>query len=576
MKNSNNSIYVGKVLVLGSDNRAFLTVIRSLGRKNICVHVGWCAENAQALHSKYVSKYHNIPRFSQTNDWKEIFKDILRTENFNLVIPCNDSSIIPLQLYRAEFENICKIYLLDDECYELANDKFRMQKLTNELGINTPMEIELSKSTKVEDILSEFSFPVVLKPRSSFNQLNLQEKNFVVKVFSVEELRVHLTNLKSDEILCAQENFIGKGVGVELLVCKGEILYSFQHIRIHEPLTGGGSSYRKSVCVHPELLEASRKIMKRLNYTGVAMVEFKMNLETNKWVFIELNARFWGSLPLAVAAGADFPYFLYSMLINGGKNFSDNYLVGIYCRNSFKDFKWFIANLQADHSNQFLETVPLKKVVCEIFNVLSFNERNDTLTMDDIGPGIAELKDFFSKVSLKINKEIQSSTIVRILQNKKALSRLKRARRILFVCKGNICRSPFAHYYLESILGSGMIVESCGYFPKDGRSCPQAAIAAGKKLGIDLSSHRSSLINVDFIQNADMIFTFDEENMRTVIRRFPLAKSKIMRISSLDTASKFEITDPYSKDVSYFYDTYEQIVKLLDSLTCICWPKSSI
>ena len=37
--------YMGKALIPCTDNRAFFVVIRSLGRKNICMHVGWCNEN---------------------------------------------------------------------------------------------------------------------------------------------------------------------------------------------------------------------------------------------------------------------------------------------------------------------------------------------------------------------------------------------------------------------------------------------------------------------------------------------------------------------------------------------------
>src|SRR5690606_7674135 len=111
----------------------------------------------------------------------------------------------------------------------------------------------------------------------------------------------------------------------------------FQHIRVHEPLTGGGSSYRKSTSIHPELFDASQKLIQALKYTGVAMVEFKWDVASNTWVFIELNARFWGSLPLAVAAGADFPYFLYEMIVNGKKEFTARYTTGLYCRNFTSD-----------------------------------------------------------------------------------------------------------------------------------------------------------------------------------------------------------------------------------------------
>ena len=50
-----------------------------------------------------------------------------------------------------------------------------------------------------------------------------------------------------------------------------------------------------------------------MDYTGVAMLEFRKNFDKNESVLIEINGRFWGSLPLAVAAGADFPYYLYQL-----------------------------------------------------------------------------------------------------------------------------------------------------------------------------------------------------------------------------------------------------------------------
>ena len=59
----------------------------------------------------------------------------------------------------------------------------------------------------------------------------------------------------------AQENFVGIGVGVELLALQGEILTAFQHERVHEAPTGGISGYRKSVPLDPELLDAARLLV---------------------------------------------------------------------------------------------------------------------------------------------------------------------------------------------------------------------------------------------------------------------------------------------------------------------------
>jgi protein-tyrosine-phosphatase/predicted ATP-grasp superfamily ATP-dependent carboligase len=567
MNSSTNKISQGKVLVLGSDERAFLSVIRSLGRKNISVHIGWYDKNSPVLKSRYISKRQNLPRFSSNSNWKEHFINILQKEKYDLVIPCNDKTIIPLQLFKDEFEKVCKIYLLNEDIYSIANDKLKMQKLVRELGLNVPQEIEFNKNTNIDRLLSEFSFPVVIKPRSSFTAANLKMKNRVEKVFSKEEFLKKLEKFSTtNDTLLIQKNFIGKGVGIELLVKNGMILYSFQHIRIHEPLLGGGSSYRKSTKLNPELLEASSKIMKALNYTGVAMVEFKMDFETGKWVFIELNARFWGSLPLAIVSGADFPYYLYKMLTVNRKEFNYEYKKGVYCRNIKNDLIWFYHNLKANHSNPYLETVPLWRIIPEILNIILLKEHYDTFALDDMKPGLYNIYSLFKSSLLRLRKRILSVIFMRVYYRNKMLEKLKPAKKILFVCKGNICRSPFAHYYLKAKIDNKINISSCGYYPIDGRKCPNRAIEAAEALEINLNSHRSKIVTEKDISSADIIFTFDEDNIRMLCQLFPKMKTKIFRISSLDINMPLEIDDPYGQDKEYCYKIYEKIRDLIDVL----------
>src|SRR5439155_2761023 len=101
----------------------------------------------------------------------------------------------------------------------------------------------------------------------------------------------------------AEDHFSGEGLGVSLLASEGKVLVAFQHRREHEPLLGGGSTYRSSVPLDRRLLDACSRLVADLRYTGVAMVEFKVDSESGRWVLIEMNGRFWGSLPLALAAG---------------------------------------------------------------------------------------------------------------------------------------------------------------------------------------------------------------------------------------------------------------------------------
>ena len=61
----------GKVLVLGEDASIVLAIARSLGRRGVRVHLGWCPENTPARWSTYVSKVHRLPSYQQgaTRGW---------------------------------------------------------------------------------------------------------------------------------------------------------------------------------------------------------------------------------------------------------------------------------------------------------------------------------------------------------------------------------------------------------------------------------------------------------------------------------------------------------------------------
>jgi protein-tyrosine phosphatase len=64
---------------------------------------------------------------------------------------------------------------------------------------------------------------------------------------------------------------------------------------------------------------------------------------------------------------------------------------------------------------------------------------------------------------------------------------------IVFVCLGNLCRSPFAEHLLRSLLGpplDSIVIASAGFL-EPGRSPPRAALTAAAARGVDLTQHRS-------------------------------------------------------------------------------------
>jgi predicted ATP-grasp superfamily ATP-dependent carboligase len=111
-----------------------------------------------------------------------------------------------------------------------------------------------------------------------------------------------------------QERIVGDGVGVFLLRSVGRTHLVFGHRRLREkPPAGGVSTYREAIQPPVELVHRCEMLLDGLHYEGAAMVEFKQDACTGEYVLMEINARLWGSVQLAIDSGLDFPRALVEL-----------------------------------------------------------------------------------------------------------------------------------------------------------------------------------------------------------------------------------------------------------------------
>jgi protein-tyrosine-phosphatase/predicted ATP-grasp superfamily ATP-dependent carboligase len=555
-----------KVLILGKEDRAFLAVVRSFGRQGARVHLAWTPPDALARHSKYVAHVHDdVPPYSPDDDaWKGAFIALCERERFDLVIPTNDATIIPLQAHRAELEPHARLYLVPDEAFEIVFDKGKTYALAESVGVPLPTQQVLSLPI-APDAIEPSWYPLVLKPQASFTLDDLKHKHFVRKVRRPEDLAGQLAFFEGEREVIVQRHFHGTGAGVELLAVDGEVLVALSHLRIHERRKGGADSYRTTLPLRPDMLDAAARMVKALRYTGVVMFELKVNLDTGAWVLIEINGRFWASLPLCLHAGADFPWWLYQALVEGRRDFPRDYRVGVYCRNWGRDLVWLKENFQAPAADR----VPLATLLRELGPMLRGRESSDTFVVDDPGPGLEDLRRLagraVNRVRRGVRQRLERVPAVRRAQAARARAALGKAQRILFVCKGNICRSPFAEAWARRLVGDGADVSSAGYHPKRNRPCPVEGVDAAAEMGIDLGAHRSRIVDEAMVRAADVVFTFDQENRRTVLGRFPFARGRTFWIGALAEEGAVEIGDPYGGTVDDFRRTYDAIRRALDT-----------
>lgn len=125
--------------------------------------------------------------------------------------------------------------------------------------------------------------------------------------------------------------------------------------------------------------------------------------------------------------------------------------------------------------------------------------------------------------------------------------------RVLFVCLGNICRSPTAHAVFQQMvdgqgLGSSILVDSAGTGDWHiGRPPDPRASAAAQQRGVDMSALRARQFQPADFHNFDYILAMDEDNLRDILAQAPDSHSAQVGLF-LDYASLFEereVPDPY-------------------------------
>jgi protein-tyrosine-phosphatase/predicted ATP-grasp superfamily ATP-dependent carboligase len=561
----------GRALVLGDDGRACLTVVRSLGRRGVEVILGHQDPEALARWSRHVAWAVALPPTDRRKEsWKQHVKGLLDRERFDAVIPTTDTALIPLMELASESALTVPLAIPSKEAFNFSHRKAETIRLAQTLGVPVPPTRIVETEAELDRVRRDgaLTFPLIVKSSSS-----VVWKNGVRWDLSVKRARTRdelwataMERLLFGPVLI-QEFVPGIGVGQEFLVRDGRILSAFQHQRVHEPPGGGGSSYRKSVPLHPRMLSCSERLLARMGWNGVAMVEYRWDPSTDQFALMEVNGRFWGSLPLAVASGVDFPHRLFELLVRDREPESTAMLEGVYCRNVFKDLDWWRQRRRARGQLSFED--PGDRIVPLIRRILAGKERTDTFQADDPVPGLAEVFDLASRGMKNLGDRLSArwnrrrfGPAWRARQRSRARERIANNPRVLFVCRGNICRSPFAEMVARAA-GRGVPAlqfDSVGTIPIDGRVSPPEAVDAARAHGVDLERHRSRRVSAEHMSAAGLIIVMDQRTLTELAAEFPEAEAKGVFLGAFSTSgTDAEIADPWGRPADEFKTCYERI-----------------
>ncbi|MDD4202131.1 MAG: low molecular weight protein arginine phosphatase [Candidatus Omnitrophica bacterium] len=135
---------------------------------------------------------------------------------------------------------------------------------------------------------------------------------------------------------------------------------------------------------------------------------------------------------------------------------------------------------------------------------------------------------------------------------------------ILIVCTGNTCRSAMAEGFLKHVFKEkNMTIVSAGTGAVNGIKASEKAIEIMKDNGIDISQHRSSFVNDEKVETADIIVVMETIHKEYLLKKYPEIKDKLFlfRVFAKDGSS--EIPDPCGQDK----EIYEKIFEIIKRST---------
>ena len=212
------------------------------------------------------------------------------------------------------------------------------------------------------------------------------------------DLLTHITGFTP----LVQEFIEGDEYGVEMVCKEGAPLATFTHKRIRSLSPRGGTSVVKETAEENTITQkmelSALKLVEALLWTGPIMVEFKADKRDGLPRLMEINGRWWGSLPLALEAGVDFPWvhhkYLYGSM--GGKP-TVFHPHSVRTRHFLGDVKWLLSVL-FKHDPMRKRLYPSRIYALWLFIIATVTAKGDIFSLSDLGPSIMEYADVINRM----------------------------------------------------------------------------------------------------------------------------------------------------------------------------------
>jgi predicted ATP-grasp superfamily ATP-dependent carboligase len=302
-------------IVLGLENAIGLAVVRDLGRHGVPVH-GIARDCASiVIASRYCTDWTQRPT-GPIADW---LPGLIARTGARAVLAISETDLLQLSTLPAMIGD-CHILVPRPQQLERVLDKMQTLQAATVAGLRVPQTWQPHADEDFAARAAQMRYPLVAKWSNPPEIMGLLERAGLewIKTDYIRDAAQLLALLDRYAPIgrwpLIQQYCRGVGLGQMLYMAGGQATLRFQHRRLHEwPPEGGVSTLCRAepVNAHGAQMALSEKLLQALDWEGQAMVEYRYEPDSGHYWLMEVNGRFWGSLPLALHCGADFAWEAY-------------------------------------------------------------------------------------------------------------------------------------------------------------------------------------------------------------------------------------------------------------------------
>ena len=366
-----------------------VSVMRSLAERDVRTIAAY-ERATPALGSRFCDESVLVP---DPEDDLEGYRDALlslaRRPAVRAIVPMREVDVYVLSRHRSAFARHVDPTWPSFEAVRAAHDRLRLLEAARDAGVGVP---ETTLLGEVDD----WTPRQVLKPRFAFLTTDYvdetvtrpREPGSVRYLDRGVEPDVAEVRTEMDHDPLVQTYVPGEEYALWALYIDGEPAVTCGKRQVRgQTYAGGTSVYRETVRV-PGLEAAGRRLLDRLEWHGLASVQFKRDPETGAFTLLEVNPRVWVSVACPALAGVDFTD-AYWRMATGGSVTQPDYETGVGTHRLLGEAMYLLSVARDD--DLFVESPPIGAAVREVLASIADQPNFDYLALDDPVPFVRDV-----------------------------------------------------------------------------------------------------------------------------------------------------------------------------------------